>query len=54
MMAALAAIMAALPIAIGLDAGAELRQLLGLAVVGGLLFSAGDYAFHHTGDLPLS
>jgi HAE1 family hydrophobic/amphiphilic exporter-1 len=31
--------MGALPIAIGFGAGAELRQPLGLAVVGGLLFS---------------
>ena len=35
----LAALMGALPIAMGLGAGAELRQPLGLAVVGGLLFS---------------
>jgi HAE1 family hydrophobic/amphiphilic exporter-1 len=28
-----------MPIALGLGAGAELRQPLGLAVVGGLLFS---------------
>ena len=39
MMTTLAALMGALPIAIGLGAGAELRQQLGLAVVGGLLFS---------------
>jgi len=31
--------MGALPIALGLGAGAELRQPLGLAVVGGLVFS---------------
>jgi HAE1 family hydrophobic/amphiphilic exporter-1 len=31
--------MGALPIALGLGAGAELRQPLGLSVVGGLLFS---------------
>jgi hydrophobic/amphiphilic exporter-1 (mainly G- bacteria), HAE1 family len=31
--------MGALPIAIGIGAGAELRQPLGLAVVGGLVFS---------------
>jgi len=31
--------MGAMPIALGLGAGAELRQPLGLAVVGGLLFS---------------
>ncbi|MFZ2990171.1 efflux RND transporter permease subunit [Ideonella sp.] len=39
MMTTLAAIMGALPIALGLGAGAELRQPLGLAVVGGLLLS---------------
>jgi hydrophobic/amphiphilic exporter-1 (mainly G- bacteria), HAE1 family len=39
MMTTLAAAMGALPIALGLGAGAELRQPLGLAVVGGLLFS---------------
>lgn len=39
MMTSLAALAGALPIALGLGAGAELRQPLGLAVVGGLLFS---------------
>jgi len=39
MMTTSAALMGALPIAIGMGAGAELRQPLGLAVVGGLLFS---------------
>jgi HAE1 family hydrophobic/amphiphilic exporter-1 len=39
MMTTLAALMGALPIAIGLGAGAELRQPLGLAVAGGLVFS---------------
>ena len=39
MMTTMAALMGALPIAMGLGAGAELRQPLGLAVVGGLLFS---------------
>jgi HAE1 family hydrophobic/amphiphilic exporter-1 len=38
-MTTLAALMGALPIALGLGAGAELRQPLGLAVVGGLIFS---------------
>jgi HAE1 family hydrophobic/amphiphilic exporter-1 len=35
----MAAIMGTLPIALGTGAGAELRQPLGLAVVGGLLLS---------------
>lgn len=39
MMTTFAALMGALPIALGLGAGAELRQPLGLAVVGGLIFS---------------
>ena len=39
MMTSIAALMGALPIALGLGAGAELRQPLGLAVVGGLVFS---------------
>ena len=39
MMTTLAALMGALPLALGLGAGAELRQPLGLAVVGGLVFS---------------
>jgi HAE1 family hydrophobic/amphiphilic exporter-1 len=39
MMTTLAALMGAIPIALGLGAGAELRQPLGIAVVGGLVFS---------------
>ena len=39
MMTTSAALMGALPIAIGFGSGAELRQPLGIAVVGGLLFS---------------
>ncbi|ODV14371.1 MAG: acriflavine resistance protein B [Rubrivivax sp. SCN 70-15] len=39
MMTTLAALMGSLPIALGLGAGAELRQPLGLVVVGGLVFS---------------
>jgi HAE1 family hydrophobic/amphiphilic exporter-1 len=39
MMTTMAAIMGTMPIAIGLGAGAELRQPLGLAVVGGLIMS---------------
>ena len=39
MMTSLAAVMGALPIALGLGAGAELRQPLGIVVVGGLVFS---------------
>jgi HAE1 family hydrophobic/amphiphilic exporter-1 len=39
LMTTLAAIMGALPIALGIGAGAEVRRPLGLAVVGGLAFS---------------
>jgi HAE1 family hydrophobic/amphiphilic exporter-1 len=39
MMTTLAALMATLPIAIGLGAGGETRRPLGLAVIGGLIFS---------------
>ena len=39
MMTTLAALMGTLPIALGIGAGAESRPALGLAVVGGLLFS---------------
>jgi HAE1 family hydrophobic/amphiphilic exporter-1 len=39
MMTTFAAIFGTLPIAIGTGAGAELRQPLGIAVVGGLLLS---------------
>jgi len=39
LMTTLAALMGALPMAFGLGAGAELRQPLGLAVAGGLIFS---------------
>ncbi|NTU43126.1 MAG: MMPL family transporter, partial [Nitrospirales bacterium] len=39
MMTTMAALMGALPIALGLGAGAESRRPLGLAVVGGLIFS---------------
>lgn len=34
-----AALIGALPIALGLGEGSELRQPLGIAIVGGLLFS---------------
>ncbi|KFB71685.1 MAG: Multidrug transporter MdtC [Candidatus Accumulibacter phosphatis] len=39
MMTTMAALVGTLPIALGLGAGAEVRQPLGLAVVGGLLLS---------------
>ena len=39
MMTTMAALLGALPLAIGRGAGAELRQPLGITIVGGLLFS---------------
>ena len=39
MMTTMAALLGAVPIAVGYGAGGEARQPLGLAVVGGLLFS---------------
>jgi HAE1 family hydrophobic/amphiphilic exporter-1 len=54
MMTTFAAIFGTLPIAIGAGAGAELRQPLGVAVVGGLCVSQLPDAVHHAGDLYLS
>jgi multidrug efflux pump len=39
MMTTLAALFGALPLALGIGTGAELRQPLGIAVVGGLILS---------------
>jgi HAE1 family hydrophobic/amphiphilic exporter-1 len=39
MMTTMSALMATLPIAVGFGAGAESRRPMGIAVVGGLLFS---------------
>jgi HAE1 family hydrophobic/amphiphilic exporter-1 len=39
MMTTMAALVGTLPIALGIGAGAEVRQPLGMAVVGGLLLS---------------
>ena len=47
LMTTLAALMGALPIALGLGAGAELRQPLGLAVVRWLAVFASDHPVHH-------
>ena len=54
MMTTMAALMGTLPIALGWGAGAESRQPLGLAVVGGLARLAGTDALHHAGGLYLS
>jgi multidrug efflux pump len=39
MMTSMVAILAALPLAIGIGTGAELRRPLGIALIGGLIFS---------------
>ncbi|WP_346430267.1 efflux RND transporter permease subunit [Cupriavidus basilensis] len=39
MMTTLAALLGTMPIALGIGAGAEFRRALGIAVVGGLVFS---------------
>lgn len=43
MMTTLCAMMGPVPIALGLGAGAELRQPLGVVIVGGLAFSQVSY-----------
>ena len=53
MMTTMAALVGTLPIAMGLGAGAESRQPLGLAVVGGLHRLADADALHHAGVLPV-
>ncbi len=54
MMTTMAALMGTLPIAMGFGAGAESRRPLGLAVVGGLIFSQTADALHHADLLRLS
>ena len=52
MMTTMAAILGALPLMLGTGAGSELRQPLGIAIVGGLGQPIAD-AVHDAGDLPL-
>ena len=52
-MTTFAAILGALPLMLGTGAGSELRNPLGVAIVGGLDREPGLDAFHDAGDLPL-
>ena len=53
MMTTLAALMGAVPIALGFGADGSSRQPLGLVIVGGLIFSAARHPIRHTRDLSL-
>ena len=52
-MTTLAALLGALPLMVSWGVGAELRRPLGIAMVGGLIFSQLLTHVHDTGDLPL-
>lgn len=52
-MTTMAALFGTLPIAIGIGPGSDLRQPLGVAVVGGFDRVAGPYLVHNAGHLPL-
>ena len=54
MMTTLAALMGAIPLALGFGQDASSRRPLGLVIVGGLIFSQMDHAIRHTGDLSLA
>ena len=54
MMTTMAALFGALPLAIGFGTGAELRRPLGIAIVGGLIFSQMLTLVHHAGCLSVS
>ena len=53
MMTTMAALLGALPLAIGMGEGGELRQPLGIAIVGGLDSEPGADAVFDPGDLSL-
>ena len=53
MMTTLAALFGALPLALESGTGSELRNPLGITIVGGLLLSPVADALHHAGDLSL-
>ena len=52
LMTTMAAILGALPLMLGTGTGSELRQPLGIAIVGGLAGQPVADAVHHAGDLP--
>jgi multidrug efflux pump len=52
MMTTFAAMFGALPLAIGMGVGSELRKPLGIAIVGGSDRFANAYPLHHPCDLP--
>ena len=54
MMTTMAAMLGALPLAIGFGEGSEMRRPLGISIVGGLLFSQIADAVHDAGGLYLS
>ena len=51
MMTTMAALLGAVPLMLGSGTGSELRQPLGVAIVGGLIVQPGADAVHHAGDL---
>ena len=52
MMTTLAALFGALPLALESGTGSELRNPLGITIIGGLLLQPVAHALHHAGDLP--
>ena len=52
LMTTLAALLAGVPLALGSGIGSELRRPLGIAIVGGLIFSPAPDALHDAGHLP--
>ena len=54
MMTTMAALLGALPLALGTGIGSELRRPLGIAIVGGLHREPAAHALHDAGRVPLS
>ena len=52
LMTTFAALLGAVPLAIGVGPGSELRRPLGIAIIGGLLGVAGAHPLHHADHLP--